>query len=128
MIMDSLQIRRRATYEDNAGKYTAEIHYISGTSKHTLTLDEVISERVLAFIGPVICEAAALVAEEAKKNITRAIDALHNQRAIEAGDLLNAGVSQTAPPEVVEAPPCPSPDSPAMEAELRTTLEEGGGF
>ncbi len=108
--METLHIRRRASYEDNAGKYTAEINYSSGTSKHTLTLDEIISERVLAFIGPVICEAAAIVAEEAKKNIGRAIEALNNQAAIEdrpveVGDLVNAGVSQTEPPEVWEAPP-----------------------
>ncbi len=123
LIMDSLQIRRRQSYEDNAGKYTAEIHYMHGTNKHTLTLDELISERVLAFIGPVICEAANMVAEESRRNITRAIEALHNQQAIEAGDLVNAGVSQTAPTEAV-----PTPDSPAMEAELKATLEEGNGF
>lgn len=98
LIMQQLTITRRRSYETNPGKYKAEIQYESGENKHTLTLDEVISERMLTFIGPVICEAAAMVAKEAEKNIVRSIEALHNQQAIEAGDLVNAGVSQTAPP------------------------------
>jgi hypothetical protein len=99
LVMETLHIRRRHSYEENAGKYTAEIHYVSESSNHTLTLDEVISERILLFIGPVICEAAAMVAEQTKQHITRSIEALNNLKAIEAGDLVNAGVSKTAPPQ-----------------------------
>jgi hypothetical protein len=112
LVMKELSIRQKQTYEENAGKYTCVIHYEGDGHAHSLTLNEVISERVLHFIGPAICEAAAMVAEETKKNIQRSIEALNNQKAIEAGDLVNAGVSQTDPPtaadaEVYEAPPVP---------------------
>lgn len=111
LIMRELTLRRNQTYEKNAGKYTGSIQYEGAGGTHTLTLDEVISERVLAFIGPVICEAAAMVAEETKKNIARSIEALDNQRAIEAGDLVNAGVSQTEPPTPAQPVELFGPDS-----------------
>jgi len=112
LIMRELHIHQNQSYEDNPGKYKCKITYAGSHSEHSLTLNETISERLLAFIGPAICEAAAMVAEETKKNIERSIEAMNNHvHAIEAGDLVNAGVAGPRPE------PVPTPDSPAAELE-----------
>ncbi len=109
LILKELRISHNETYDKNPGQYRALLKYVSQSSEHTLTLDESVSERVLAFIGPVIAEAAAMVARETQRNITRSLDALNNVKAIEA----------FAPP--------PAPDSPAMEAEMRIEVPREPG-
>jgi hypothetical protein len=91
------------TYGEHRDKYTGQIKYEGRYGSTEVILDPVISERVLLFIGPVITQAATKVAKEIELNIVRSIDALNNQQAIEAGDLLNAGVAQTDPPTEVKA-------------------------
>lgn len=84
MTLKSIEINRRASYEENAGKYTATIQYEGKRGATQVILDEKVSEALLAFIGPTITQFAAQAALEIERNIQFSVQQARQAPAIEA--------------------------------------------
>jgi len=61
------------TYGANQGRYTGEITYENKYGETKLVLDSEISDKVLAFIGPVITAAAGCITAELQKAINEGL-------------------------------------------------------
>jgi hypothetical protein len=73
------------TYGDNEGKYCGTVHYEHETHNTTLTLDTEISEKIMAFIGPVITAAATKVAKELEVSLQQSVTEANRAQLIDVG-------------------------------------------
>jgi len=78
MKLQSLEIKLQPSYATNAGKYIASIEYEDGQQNAVkMVLDPGISEKLLAFVGPVIVKFSARAAKEIEANIIGSLSELN---------------------------------------------------
>lgn len=71
------------TYGKNEGKYMGEISYENDTGRTQLVLGAEISEKLLAFIGPVIISAACSVSRQLEKDLIQSVEESKKFKSIE---------------------------------------------
>lgn len=118
-ILQSLSIDLNPSYAPNPGQYSGSVCYVNGRGNEIkIQLDETVSQNLLAFLGPVLLQASAGLANQITASIGRSIEASKQY-------LIEANASQ---PVQVEAP------APAAEpADGEMSIEEqrrrhGPGF
>jgi hypothetical protein len=84
MILRELTITQNQSYETNPGKYKGEVKFESGQGKLHITLDETVSQNLLAYLGPVLVKASAGLANQITNCLELSYEESKN-KAIEAG-------------------------------------------
>jgi hypothetical protein len=83
MKLKELNIDLQPSYSDNAGKYLCTITYEDEKGTTKLIVDPEISEKVLAFIGPVLTAAAMRVHQQFQKAIEQSITEANKSQVLE---------------------------------------------
>lgn len=83
-ILRSLTIERNQSYEANPGQYKGKVKYECGGSSIDICLDESVSQRLLAFLGPVLVQASAGLANQITGCLEQSLEASRQPKAIEA--------------------------------------------
>jgi hypothetical protein len=85
MKLKHLSITLQPSYADNAGKYEGEFEWEErGRGTVKIVLDPAISERLLAFIGPVITEFGHAACLDLERQIQQSLSEARQAPAIEA--------------------------------------------
>jgi len=83
MKLKNLNIHLGASYDDNPGQYTATIEYENKDCNHKLVLDVEISEKILAFIGPVITASALKLSRQLEANLQDSLTSANTKQITE---------------------------------------------
>ena len=83
MKLKELTIRLQRSYEDNPGKYMAEIEYEGTHGTVKVLLGDRVSDALLACVGPAISEFSHRASEEIEKNLQWSIQEASKAPAIE---------------------------------------------
>lgn len=83
LTIEKITIEKRASYEENPGKWVARVEYKERDNKTTLVLTPQVSENLLGYLGPAISHFAAKAADEVRANIAIAIEEARKLPVIE---------------------------------------------
>jgi hypothetical protein len=83
-ILNKLTIERNGKYDTNPGQYKGEVQFETRGANMCIQLDETVSQNLLAFLGPVLVQASAALAQKITNCLETSLGAVTQAKEIEA--------------------------------------------
>lgn len=74
MTLRELTVRKRASYEDMAGRFVAEVQYEGSGGKITMPLSPEISEKLMEFLAPMLARFGSEAANEIAASVLKVLE------------------------------------------------------